>query len=286
VTGGETVSFQIEAPSDERDRLVAEMYALGSLGLEENDAGFTAYFPTRFAERPERDVVLALADPARRISIAAPEAVPAADWEAGWREGLAPRQVGPLWIRPSWCDSQGQPELCIDPQQAFGSGEHATTRIALRGMLHALRPGDRVLDVGSGSGILALGALRMGAATALGCDLERPACLNAGENARRNGLPLDLFCGTLTALSPELGFELVLANMLWSELAPLIERVAEHCRRDLVVSGALERERARILERLGGLGFELGSEWNESQSGDDWWGGAFRRPLQASSPRT
>jgi len=271
------VAVVVEAPPAERERLLAELYALGSLGLEENDAGFVAYFPATFANEPGRSELLALGDAARHIRVAAPEPVVPQDWEASWRRGLAPRQIGGIWIRPSWCESQGEPELVIDPQQAFGSGEHATTRIALCLLQEGLVRGDRVLDVGSGSGILGLAALRLGACLALGLDLERPACANARENAARNGLPLWILCGTPAALSPRPRYEVVVANMLWAELRPWLARLAAHCQRRLVVSGALEGERARLLEACREEGFELTAERSEAQSGDAWWGGAFER---------
>ena len=74
---------------------------------------------------------LGLADPARRIAVSGAEPVPDTDWEQEWRSGLAPRRIAGLWIRPSFCAASGEPELVIDPQQAFGSGEHASTRLAL-----------------------------------------------------------------------------------------------------------------------------------------------------------
>jgi len=280
VTARDVIEFRIEAPGEERDRLIGELSALGTLGLEETEVGLAVYFP----RPPEGDPMLAavarLADEGRGIRIVGPHLVAPTDWEREWRRGLEPRRIGPLWIRPSWCASEGQPELCIDPEQAFGSGEHATTRIALELLLQALRPGDRVLDVGTGSGVLALGALRLGAGAAIACDLERPACLNARDNAARNGLRFGLFCGTLAALAPGLRVELVVANLLWSELRPWIARTLAHATRSFVVSGALRRERDAVCAVVEGEGFQLLREAEEAQSGDSWWGARFDRPAR------
>jgi ribosomal protein L11 methyltransferase len=134
------VVYRIAAPQDERERLLAELSSLGTLGVEEREAEMLAYF------RPDGAGVSnlqALADPERRISVSGPERVPDADWEREWRSGLAPRLVAGVWIRPSFCASAGEPELVIDPQQAFGSGEHASTRLALKLLLESPRRGSR-----------------------------------------------------------------------------------------------------------------------------------------------
>jgi ribosomal protein L11 methyltransferase len=184
---GATWVARYRLPAEAAERLVAELDSLGTLGLEERDgeAGellVLAYFPAARADatRLER---AARVDP--RVRWGGCEPVPETDWEQTWRAGLAPRQVAGLWIRPSWCTSAGAPEIVIDPEQAFGSGEHATTRLALALLLEALAPGDTLLDVGSGSGILALGSLRTGAGAAVGLDLDPVACASAARPLRQ-----------------------------------------------------------------------------------------------------
>jgi ribosomal protein L11 methyltransferase len=198
------------------------------------------------------------------------EPVPARDWEREWRAGLAPRRIGALWVRPSWCPPAGEPELVIDPKQAFGSGEHASTRLALALLLEALEPGDRVLDVGCGSGILALAALRTGAAWAVGFDVDPVACANAVENRRLNALDLPLYCGALDALAPAARFDLVAANLLWSQLESCLPRLLELPGRALVVSGYLAEQRERALARLLASGWICAAEREEVQGGDHW----------------
>ena len=186
-----------------------------------------------------------------------------------WRKGLHPRRVGALWIRPSWCESVGSPELLIDPQQAFGSGEHASTRLALGLLLDILEPGDRLLDVGTGSGILALAALRLGAARACGLETDRTACANALENARHNRLPLQLVCGDIEALAA-VRFEVVVANMLLRELLPCLPRLLGAASRALVLSGYLEEEGPRLEQGLRYGDWQTLREEVEEQSGDRW----------------
>jgi ribosomal protein L11 methyltransferase len=262
------VAFEIDAPVPERDRLAAELHSWDTLGLLEREQGFVAYF----ADAAVAAAVHALADARRDVSVRGPFAVPDEDWEQTWRAGLAPRRVAGLWIRPSWYAPQdgGERELVIDPQQAFGSGEHATTRLALELLLRALRPGDRVLDVGTGSGILGLAALRCGAGEALGIDLDADACRNARENAARNALPLRLVRATTAALRSGTGFPVVVANMLAAELASCLDALAQLAQRDLVLSGYLHAERERWVAPLAAAGWQRAEQLEEVQSGDHW----------------
>jgi len=273
-----SVVFRISAPAVEAEWLVAELASLGTSGVEEREAELLAYFAADAVPLVE---LRALADPARGIAVSGPEPVPERDWEELWRAGLAPRRIGKLWVRPSFAPSQGNPELVIDPQQAFGSGEHATTRLALGLVLDALQPGDRVLDVGTGSGILALGALRLGAGRALGFDLDPVAIANAAENRARNGLQLALFAGPLDALAPAARFDLVVANLLLHELLPCLERLLGRAGRALVLSGYLAGERARLDAALAGSGWRSARESSELQSGDRW----CARLLHHAAPR-
>jgi ribosomal protein L11 methyltransferase len=149
-SGRTRIRVRIRAPICQHDRLVGELFGLGTLGIEERDRELWAYFDP---PAPLEELRALLGVPP--IEIGDAEQVPDQDWNARSREGLAPRRVGPLWIRPSWCAPAGSPELVLDPAQGFGSGEHASTRLALELALGALRRGDRMLDVGTGSGILA-----------------------------------------------------------------------------------------------------------------------------------
>jgi ribosomal protein L11 methyltransferase len=252
--------------------LVAELDSLGTLGLEESAATqdrvlVLAYFTAGAVDEAGLAAAARASPRARWLGW---ERVPATDWERAWRAGLAPRRIAGLWVRPSFCEPAGVPEIVIDPKQAFGSGEHATTRLALRLLLEALEPGDTLLDLGCGSGILGLGALRAGAGAALGLDLDPVACANAAENRRLNALPLQLCCGTLDTLAGAARFDVVAANLLWSQLESCLPRLLELPRRALIVSGHLAAQRERVLARLLAPGWECAAEGEELQGGDLW----------------
>ena len=140
------------------------------------------------------------------------------DWNARWAESLQPIRLGRrVLIRQSWHSAaipEGGFELIIDPKRAFGTGYHATTQLMAEWLEDKVRAGARVLDVGTGSGILAMAALRFGAASALAIDHDPEAIECAVEYAAVNGFgaELELRVAELANLDRE-EFDLVLANL-------------------------------------------------------------------------
>ncbi len=266
----------------EAERLAAEAYAAGAVGLEERerDAGIALllYAPEAAADAVHRRVA---ACAGAGSSVGAPERVPDADWSEAWKEGLEAIVISPqLVIRPSFVSHSravGQCELVIDPGQAFGTGGHASTRLALEWidlLAPGLKRGARLLDVGTGSGVLALAALRRGPLEAVAFDTDALATAAARANARANGLAsrLRLFTGTPAALGAG-AFDLVVANLLRSELLPWLEVLAARTRPSgrAVFSGLLARERRAVESPLLRAGFRIVDvREREDASGDAW----------------
>jgi ribosomal protein L11 methyltransferase len=144
--------------------------------------------------------------------------VPDRDWNLAWSRSLAPVRIGKgIVIRQSWNSYDGPApavELVIDPKRAFGTGYHATTQLLLEWIEQEVKGGETVLDAGTGSGILAMAALRLGARFALGIDADPEAIECAREYAAANqfGSGLRLIAQSLEDLGSE-RFDLVLANL-------------------------------------------------------------------------
>lgn len=266
----------MRAAHEHAEIALAELWSAGACGIEEREDRFIVYAPD---ERGAEVRAAALAElGAEAVSAVAP--VAERDWSESWKEGLRPLVVSPRLVVRSPSASHllaaGQREVVIEPRQAFGTGAHASTALALAAIdrVLAARRVESALDVGCGSGVLALAALRLGARRAVAFDLDPPAAHEALDNAVRNGLGarLAVFRGTLAALGTE-GFDLVVANLIRSELAPLLSGLVEHLRAGgaLILSGLLRSEHAVLaseLERLGARVIDARAERDER--GDDW----------------
>jgi ribosomal protein L11 methyltransferase len=183
-------------------------------------------------------------------------ALPDQDWNRQWAESVKPLRVGKrLVIRPTWekVDGRsGQIEIILDPKRAFGTGHHATTRMLLEWLEEVIHGGESVLDVGTGSGILAMAAVRLGAARAVGMDHDADAVECAREYAAVNGFgpELALQCGTLTE---ERLYDCVLANLDRQTLLQLAAPLAASTGRILLTSGVLTDQRQEIADAFARL---------------------------------
>lgn len=193
-----------------------------------------------------------------------------ADWAEAWKFAYRPIAVGErLMIVPAWLenpDPQRIP-LVLDPGMAFGTGTHPTTQMCLAEVERLTRPGIRVLDVGCGSGILSIAALKLGAAEAIGVDTDPQAVAISEENAARNGVAAGFRAGagSVEALrQPPLGpvqAPLVLANILAPILVKLLDEaglaalVAAGGR--LVLSGILENQAEDVAAAVARAGMEI-----------------------------
>lgn len=280
------------------ERALAFAYAAGALGCEEREeAGGITFLLYAPADRAE-SVWRAACDAAgAEAQVSAPRALPALDWSDAWKALQAPIVLSPrLAVRPSFADfapGPGQQVLVVDPAQAFGTGSHESTRLALEWLdacAPALAPGSRVLDLGTGTGILALAALALAPVTAFGLDLDPLAAPEARSNARRNGLSarFRVWTGGIESIAPAARFELVVANLLRRELEPVFEAIALRMRPGglLVLSGLLSEERSRVEERAQRLGLAPeGARERVDPSGARWIGLLMRRRREPASRR-
>jgi len=278
------------------ERAAAEAFAAGAAGLEERetDAGTSLllYLPAE-ADAAVCDALAALGEPG--LEIGTPEAVAEVDWSQAWQAGLEPTRISSrLVLRPepvAFDPEPGQRVLVIHPGQAFGTGGHASTRLALGWIDRWLETpgarGARVLDVGCGSGALALAALALGAGRAVAFDIDPLAARATLANAARNALTDDLrvFCGSTPALAAEVCFELVVANLLRREMEPLLADLAARLAPDgcAIFSGLLAADRAPATAALAAAGLAVVDERSESQGGDVWIGLLTRRAAPPAS---
>jgi ribosomal protein L11 methyltransferase len=271
------VSIPVEVDSPElSDRVAAEAYFAGAAGLEDRDSCLLIYAPEN-----RSDAVLRALRHCAGSGVGDPAPVEDRDWSRAWREGLTVVEISPrLAIRPSFLEHQGpagQVALVVDPGQAFGTGGHASTRLAL-GLLDGLAPEElvasEVLDVGSGTGVLALAALALGARRAVAHDVDPLAGEAIRANAAANGLSerVLVFTGSVDAIGSR-SFDVVLANMLYTELLPLLGSIASRTRpRGVsIFSGLLEGERDAMEGALARVGLCVEATRTETDAAGDCW---------------
>jgi len=169
-------SLEIDSVAGGRDLLIAELWELGSAGIVElSDTRVRAFFE----DRAGRAELLA------RWPGAAIREEQERDWVAEARELLQPMEVGRrFFLVPEWRDDPAPPgrfHIAVNPGMAFGTGVHETTRLCLEALEDLVRAGSVVLDVGTGSGILAVAARLLGAARVIACDIDEDAVRIAGQ---------------------------------------------------------------------------------------------------------
>lgn len=220
----------MQVPAERAEEARAAMVELFPEGFEERDVGGLVELAA-YTEKADAGEILG------RLGRVAETPV-AAGWEDAWRRFHRPVRVGPLWIGPSWePPDDGAIAIVLDPGRAFGTGAHPTTRLCLE-LLLELEPSGLV-DVGCGSGVLALAAARLGFRPVVALDDDETAVEVARRNAALNGVDVEVRCADAVA-GPLPGVETAVANIAREP----VERVAKGFEgRLLVGSGYLTAER-------------------------------------------
>ena len=202
------------------------------------------------------------------------------DWENNWKQYYKPLAIGekllvvPEWLHPE--NPEGRIEVLLDPGMIFGTGAHASTQMCMIELEHAIQGGERVLDLGSGSGILSITALLLGAAHATGVDIDPKAEGIARQNAAINALHADRF----TAITGDViadkammerlgsGYDIVLANIVADVIIPLAPVVPNFLKPDsvFICSGILETRLTEVQAALEHAGMQI----LVAHQQDDW----------------
>ncbi len=250
--------------------IAAAMFQAGAEGVHEDATRLITHLP---AEQDPQAFVDAVrqADPALTAEHAALEDV---DWSERWRDRITSHRLGTLTVTPPWLADGMDPAstVIIEPAMAFGTGEHPTTRGVVRLMQGAIRDGDSVADLGAGSAVLAIAAVKLGASRAFAIEMDHDSIANAEENVERNGVTarIAVLEGNAEELLPLVApVRLILANIISSVLLELLPRIAASLAPggQVILSGILLEERPRMLEALAAHGWVVEDEDAEEQ----WW---------------
>ncbi|MBA2627266.1 MAG: 50S ribosomal protein L11 methyltransferase [Gemmatimonadales bacterium] len=272
-------AIDVRAPAEVREAVAAWLVARTGQAIEEREDGSLVTFATD--QHAADDLIGELARHPGGAVGASRRPLPAVDWSTGWRDGLGPRQFGRLTVTPSWTDGASTADgltVVLDPETAFGSGEHGSTRAALALLERHLVGGDRVVDLGSGSGILAIAAVKLGASRATGVDIDADSNEVADRNARLNHVSdhVAFLEGDAAELAPLLGpADLLLSNILRTVNNRLLPAIRAALRPGgLAIFSGMEAPEADLFRPvLGTAGFALVDEVVDAA----WWAVAARR---------
>jgi ribosomal protein L11 methyltransferase len=246
-------------PPDLEEAAVAVLWMAGTLGVQSTTTAdgrlrLEAWFPL------DTEPIEMLPG----VELEVEETVPDADWFATWRERAQPFPVGrTLYLDPREPEDappevpDGRRLLRLPARAAFGTGSHESTSLALELLEDADLQGRRVLDVGTGTGVLAFAALLFGARSVVGFDVDPASPFHARDNSALNGLHPRLFAGRLAALRERPRFDLALINVVPEQILPEMPDLADLLLPDAeaILSGILAERGRQVLDRMRGLGF-------------------------------
>jgi len=202
------------------------------------------------------------------------------DWANNWKQYFKPLKVGEkLLIKPSWeqyDENDSRIVLEIDPASSFGTGQHNTTRLCLELMENVIKKGDKVLDMGCGSGILSIGSVLLGAENAVAVDIEENSVKTAVENAQKNNIPDEkytAYCGNIIG-DEELinkigsGYDIITANIVADVLIAMSGIFMKFIRKGgtLIISGIIVERKDEVIDAVKNAGFVM----NEIKEADGW----------------
>ena len=256
-------------PESNREGVIAALFESGSQGVQEDGAAVVTHFPEGTRIDDIRRAVIA-ADPRADIAIGDS---PDADYSE-WRARVSSHQVGDLVIAPPWLSNGLDPRrtVIVDPVMAFGTGDHPSTRGAMRLMQGVIRAGDVVADLGAGSAVLSIAAVKLGAARAAAVEIDHDSIGNAEDNARANRVSdqVEVIEGDATIILPLLApVRVIIANILSSVIIPMLPLMKSSLAAggQAILAGIMTDERGAMVEALMEGGWTIEREDTE----DVWW---------------
>lgn len=241
-----------------QEPLIAELLEMDFDGFEQQEGRLITYVPTERLSVGDRERIeqILSAYPGDG-HIASEEVIADRNWNEQWEETIRPQRIGRFLVRPTWSRGEVPGDailLEIDPKMSFGTGYHETTRLMLRALPGLLAEGDRVLDAGTGTGILAIAACKLGASRVLAVDIDPWSVTNTRENILLNDVKacVEVRRGSLDAVEEGESFDLVLANIERNTILELLEAMAARLAPGgrLLLSGLLRRDRKAVEKAL------------------------------------
>lgn len=275
----DAIRFKATVTTSIGEEFLGLCYVMGMIGCEELEKDDTTIY-TCYFDSDEDAVKTAEAVKDMAVSIEKSEVVEDRDWNEKWRETIEPVQVSDaIWVSPEWLEpplKDGDHWIKIEPRMAFGTGHHETTRLCSKQIIAERGDRESLLDIGTGSGILAFVAEHAGYTRITGVEIDPDCKINLEENleANRKEAHIDFMIGTVDQLDEAETFDTVVMNMISSISSPLLPVARRRLNKNgqLIWSGLLVAEKETCIQQAKDAGFEMIGDYSEGE----WWSARFR----------
>ncbi len=260
--------LKISADSQVNDLVVGFLSDVGAEGFVEEGTGLSCYFSedkwNPAFESDVREFLESLKEQGKisRFDVGV-TTIRNQDWNKQWEESIVPVEVTEnIVIKPSWKEYVGPAKIVIeiDPKMSFGTGHHETTRMMVQELEHYIKGNERVLDVGTGTGVLAIAAIKLGAELCVAVDNDSWSIGNSRENIERNGVAdkIRLVKGEIESVQED-EFDIVAANLNRNTLIYIREDLYRKCKDGgiLLLAGVLTADEKDVSGYYGQVGFRL-----------------------------
>ncbi|KAA3595978.1 MAG: 50S ribosomal protein L11 methyltransferase [Calditrichaeota bacterium] len=237
----------------ENEEITGILSFYGAEGIIEDKNGLTAYIEKEnFTD--ELQNILKQLEP--NLEIEVNEWLDDGNWFETWKKTIQPISIPPFVVAPTWENPELKPNeilIKIDPKMAFGTGSHETTQLILASLKDYVKPSSIILDLGTGSGILAIGAAKLGAKEIFASDIDEDSILNAQENVEINEVSDKIklkICDALHSLEEKNDFNLVLVNIHTSVILELLPAFSSFNGIEFILSGILNEEAKKVKSKV------------------------------------
>lgn len=267
------LKFTFTIPEHLQEYFIAELLDLDFYGFEQFDNRMEAFVEISRFNDSHREYIEQLAALFPDVLFTEEEEIEEQNWNETWEQSVKPQRIGKFLVKPTWSDEKPTEDeilLEIDPKMAFGTGYHATTRLILRELEKMPLKGKKVMDAGTGTGILAIASIKLGASEATGFDIDPWSYDNATENLYINGVQdqIQIRFGGIEQIRENELFDITIANINRNVIIEIMPFLVDHTQPggQICISGLLHTDEEIIRERISEvpvhlLGVEREEEW-------------------------
>lgn len=269
------IKLTISIKNDYHETLIAELSEMDFDAFQQLDNALVTYIPKeQFYVGDRERIEQLLAGLPGNAYVQAEEVVANQNWNEEWEKTIQAQQVGRFLVKPTWSAATANEDqilLEIDPKMAFGTGYHETTRLMLRWLPEAISGGQRVLDAGTGTGILSIAAIKLGARHVLAFDVDEWSIMNSRENIYLNGVTeekISIRKGSVEVVKQDEQFDVIAANIERNTIVNMLPALAAHLKPggNILLSGLLKKDQPDIEESLNNCGLN----YKKTSREDEW----------------